>query len=110
MQWEGDCAFIDETLAAFIDWISNREHSGQFTDIDKESKWAYCDYTYIKHLLDKVNKDGMQIKDVIDWSYFGFNDDEGEDCALWIGSSGAHTVCHQDAYGYNVVMQVCKLK
>lgn len=29
-----------------------------------------------------------------------------EESTVWIGSTGAHTPCHQDLYGINLVAQV----
>ncbi|XP_076480177.1 HSPB1 associated protein 1 isoform X4 [Bombus vancouverensis nearcticus] len=33
-------------------------------------------------------------------------DKTGDDSTLWIGSKGAHTNCHQDSYGCNLVAQI----
>ena len=106
VQWEGDCEFIYETVSCYKNWLSGHvEASGELSRVDKNVQWVYCDYTYMKHLLNDVEGD-MQLKDVVDWSQYGFEDEEGEDCALWMGSAGSHTVCHQDSYGFNVVLQV----
>lgn len=40
------------------------------------------------------------------WADFGFEGRDGGESTLWIGSEGANTPCHQDAYGYNLVLQV----
>ncbi|XP_023339562.1 HSPB1-associated protein 1 isoform X2 [Eurytemora carolleeae] len=37
-------------------------------------------------------------------------DRDGMDSTLWIGSQGAHTPCHQDSYGYNLVCQLVGTK
>lgn len=36
----------------------------------------------------------------------GFPERGVEDSTLWIGSSGAHTPCHLDTYGCNIIAQV----
>lgn len=102
VQWEGDCQFIYETLSSFRNWCNNAEDGsccGEFARVDSATHWVYCDYTYLHNIT-------ANIKDVVDWSQYGFGSDEGADCALWMGTSGAHTVCHQDTYGFNVVLQV----
>lgn len=40
------------------------------------------------------------------WSDFGFPGRNGRESTLWIGSLGAHTPCHLDTYGCNLVFQV----
>lgn len=40
------------------------------------------------------------------WSDFGFPGRNGQESTLWIGSLGAHTPCHLDTYGCNLVLQV----
>uniref|UniRef100_A0A182MJV4 JmjC domain-containing protein n=1 Tax=Anopheles culicifacies TaxID=139723 RepID=A0A182MJV4_9DIPT len=41
----------------------------------------------------------------INFAYFGFPEVE-EDITFWIGSAQAHTPCHYDTYGCNIVVQV----
>ena len=40
------------------------------------------------------------------WDAVGFPENGAASSTLWIGSSGAHTPCHADTYGCNVVVQV----
>lgn len=42
----------------------------------------------------------------VKWAEFGFGGRDGRESTLWIGTEGANTPCHQDAYGYNLVLQV----
>lgn len=42
----------------------------------------------------------------VKWAEFGFGGRDGQESTLWIGTEGANTPCHQDAYGYNLVLQV----
>ena len=40
------------------------------------------------------------------WKHFGFPERGGSDSTIWIGNDGAHTPCHLDTYGCNLVAQV----
>lgn len=42
----------------------------------------------------------------ITWKKLGYESLGAKDSTLWIGSTGAHTPCHQDLYGINLVAQV----
>ena len=42
----------------------------------------------------------------IDWSPFGFSGRGAEQSTLWLGTAGAHTLCHRDTYGLNLVTQL----
>ena len=85
-------------------WIQEKEDCGPFVLYDSETHWVYADYMYAKFLFDSTLN--YNVFDEVKWSNFGFSEDEGQDMALWIGSTGAHTVCHYDTYGYNLVIQV----
>ena len=80
---------------------------GMFAPYDWKMFWAYADYMYVKDLFASVLD--YDVYDEIKWSNLGFADEEGKDMAIWIGSKGAHTVCHYDTYGYNLVAQVNKV-
>lgn len=71
-----------------------------YQDLDKRNEWAYFDYKYMAEIFPK------EILDTFDWSFTGLTGRGGADTTLWIGSRGAHTPCHQDSYGYNVVAQL----
>jgi len=43
---------------------------------------------------------------MVDWSVFGFNGRDGAQSTFWLGSQGAHSVCHYDTYGCNLVAQL----
>ncbi|CAF1010578.1 unnamed protein product, partial [Brachionus calyciflorus] len=83
-------------LKEFIEW------SGDFSDYDRESHWAYADYKHMIELPIDFN--------CIDWSNFGFKNRNAKDSTLWIGSKGAYTPCHYDTYGYNLVYQIHGVK
>ena len=61
--------------------------------------WVYSDYNY----LSKLCAEAPELVDNVDWSILGFGDQSSQDSALWMGSVGAFTPCHQDTYGFNIV-------
>lgn len=67
---------------------------------DKATKcWASYGYKSI-NILPRACTDGISFAD------FGFKDIESEDITFWLGSKDAHTPCHYDTYGCNIVVQV----
>ena len=62
--------------------------------------WHYFDYKHVKEWF----QDKPNIMKSFDWKYFQL-DYDGSDSTMWIGSKGAHTNCHQDTYGCNLVAQ-----
>ncbi|XP_046397206.1 HSPB1-associated protein 1 [Ischnura elegans] len=93
--WERNCPVEYMTLKEFIEWESSYE--GQM-----RSKWMYYDY---KHMYEWF-KDDEEFLKAIDWGCLGFYGRNGRDSTLWIGSHGAHTPCHADTYGFNLVAQL----
>ncbi|CAH0550028.1 unnamed protein product [Brassicogethes aeneus] len=65
-------------------------------------KWLYFDYKYLKDWLSNVE----ELKNEISWEAFGFPELNFEHSTLWIGSKGAHTPCHKDTYGSNIIFQI----
>ena len=47
-----------------------------------------------------------EVLQLFDWGVFGLEGRDGGDSTLWIGTAGAGTPCHQDSYGYNLVVQL----
>ncbi|XP_013001834.2 HSPB1-associated protein 1 isoform X2 [Cavia porcellus] len=102
-QFETMCSYVDATLEEFLTWNCDQSNSfGPFRDYDHSKFWAYADYKYFVNLFED-NSDVFQ--DVL-WSDFGFPGRNGQESTLWIGSLGAHTPCHLDTYGCNLVFQV----
>ncbi|XP_064350662.1 HSPB1-associated protein 1 isoform X2 [Camelus dromedarius] len=102
-QFETTCSYVEATLEEFLTWNCDQSSiSGPFRDYDHSKFWAYADYKYFVNLFeDKTDV----FQDVI-WSDFGFPGRNGRESTLWIGSMGAHTPCHLDSYGCNLVFQV----
>ncbi|XP_007942119.1 HSPB1-associated protein 1 [Orycteropus afer afer] len=102
-QFETSCSYVEATLEEFLIWNCGQSSgSGPFQDYDHSQFWAYADYKYFVSLFE--NKTDI-FQDVI-WSDFGFPGRNGRESTLWIGSLGAHTPCHLDSYGCNLVFQV----
>lgn len=80
------------TLAEFLKTVQS--------NVNPE-KWYYFDYKYMHEWF----KDKPEIMSSMNWSKFGFNK-TGEESTIWIGSKGAHTNCHQDSYGCNLIAQI----
>uniref|UniRef100_A0A8C2LQI9 HSPB1-associated protein 1 n=1 Tax=Cricetulus griseus TaxID=10029 RepID=A0A8C2LQI9_CRIGR len=102
-QFETACSYVDATLEEFLTWNCDQSSvSGPFKDYDHSKFWAYADYKYFVNLFeDKTN-----VFQEVMWSDFGFPGRNGQESTLWIGSLGAHTPCHLDSYGCNLVFQV----
>jgi len=68
-----------------------------------EHSWAYFDY---KYMCTEVDPDFLSL---FSWETFGVSN-SGFDSTLWVGTEGAHTPCHQDTYGENLVAQLAGSK
>ncbi|XP_032486666.1 HSPB1-associated protein 1 isoform X1 [Phocoena sinus] len=102
-QFETTCSYVEATLEEFLTWNCDRSSiSGPFRDYDHSKFWAYADYKYFVSLFE----DKTDIFQDVMWSDFGFPGRNGQESTLWIGSMGAHTPCHLDTYGCNLVFQV----
>ncbi|CAK9822335.1 HSPB1-associated protein 1 [Anthophora retusa] len=91
-QWEVNCSTVLMTLSEFIQHIEHHKN---------DKKWYYFDYKYMQEWF----KNKLEIINSVNWRRFGFNK-TGDDSTVWIGSEGAHTNCHQDSYGCNLVAQI----
>ncbi|XP_031219639.1 HSPB1-associated protein 1 [Mastomys coucha] len=102
-QFETECSYVDATLEEFLTWNCDQSrNSGPFKDYDHSKFWAYADYKYFVTLFE----DKTDVFQEVVWSDFGFPGRNGQESTLWIGSLGAHTPCHLDSYGCNLVFQV----
>jgi len=66
--------------------------------------WAYFDYKYMATEIEPAYLTAFS------WAKFGYPDRAGSDSTLWVGTEGAHTPCHQDTYGENLVAQLVGTK
>ncbi|GAB1868354.1 HSPB1-associated protein 1 [Camponotus japonicus] len=86
--------------------LTLQEFSIATGDMTKEryDKWLYCDYKHMMEFSDKP-----EIIESLNWLKFGVDEEFGKNglhSTIWIGSKGAHTDCHWDTYGYNLVAQI----
>lgn len=91
----------------------------KYQDDDKTISCLYFDYKYMNEYFDKF-PEILQVNNLVKvmqriyfyrlqdvtWADFGYPDKTGETSTIWIGSRGAHTPCHIDTYGCNLVAQV----
>lgn len=89
--WESKCLHESHSFSDIINMSKDIENSGN---------WLYFDYKHIGETVDE------NIFKSISWKKFGYENLGPKDSTLWIGSIGAHTPCHQDLYGINLVAQV----
>ncbi|XP_058792289.1 HSPB1-associated protein 1 isoform X2 [Phymastichus coffea] len=90
-QWEVNTEIEHKTMEEFLrDTTRNCD----------SSKWFYFDYKY----MNKWFNDKPEILESFNWQQFGL-DLGSSDSTIWVGSKGAHTNCHQDTYGCNLVAQ-----
>ncbi|XP_037381337.1 HSPB1-associated protein 1 isoform X2 [Talpa occidentalis] len=102
-QFENACSYVEATLEEFLTWNCDQSSiSGPLRDYNHSNFWAYADYKYCVSLFE----DKTDIFQDVIWSDFGFPGRNGQESTLWIGSFGAHTPCHLDSYGCNLVFQV----
>ncbi|XP_074033062.1 HSPB1 associated protein 1 [Leptinotarsa decemlineata] len=90
-QWERKSKLFNETFDFFIE-----------QSLTNSTEWFYFDYKYLNDCLKEVN----DLRNEIHWDPLGFPEIKSEDCTIWIGSKGAHTPCHYDSYGCNLVYQI----
>ncbi|KAL0269472.1 UNVERIFIED_CONTAM: hypothetical protein PYX00_007187 [Menopon gallinae] len=91
--WEQLCEKENMPISEFFN-ISKTEDTNEF--------WLYYDYKYTKDVFPE-NSDVIQ---AIKWTDLGLTELSGKDSTLWIGNKGAHTPCHMDTYGCNLVAQI----
>ncbi|KAI8517853.1 HSPB1-associated protein 1 [Branchiostoma belcheri] len=109
--WETDCEYIDASLHQFCLWLDpdspdppedNSTDSNPLQSYNPANTWAYLDYKYMAELF----SDQPDILEAVRWADFGFPGRSGVESTIWVGSAGAHTPCHYDTYGCNLVLQV----
>ncbi|CAM1321543.1 HSPBAP1 (predicted) [Pycnogonum litorale] len=112
--WEKSCRHVDGSLSDFVRWSEDGRHRHHqvkskesklgietLTDYSRDDCWCYADYVRLSETFEDPH-----ILQVVDWSPLGFSGRHGGQSTIWIGSGGAHTPCHQDSYGYNLVAQL----
>lgn len=91
-QWERQCCIETMTFSEFVEKTNSN---------NEKNRWYYFDYKYMHEWM----KEKPDLLTSLNWYRFGIEKD-GHDSTLWIGNKGAHTNCHFDSYGCNLVAQV----
>lgn len=103
--WEGQCERLDNIpLGDFCLWLCGKEVSS--IPYLKEQWWGYCSYQHFEALFEDMedcNRSSANFLDLLKEE--NANAVTGAP-TFWLGSKGARTPCHQDAYGYNIVAQI----
>ncbi|XP_067144516.1 HSPB1-associated protein 1 [Centruroides vittatus] len=101
--WEGEADYITSTINGFLTWLNDsNEEVNLFSCFKRSEFWCYSSYNYMAKTFQSI----PTIIHDVDWSSFGFPGRCGHQSTWWIGSEGAHTPCHQDTYGCNLVAQL----
>ena len=74
--------------------------AGVLGELDPSENFLYFDYKYMKDMF------AESVLASVDWSCAGFPHVSGSESTFWFGSAGAHTPCHYDTYGVNLVAQL----
>ncbi|XP_050500193.1 HSPB1-associated protein 1 [Diabrotica virgifera virgifera] len=90
-QWERKTKLLKGDFEYFLNHAQNNT-----------KEWLYFDYKQLNTWF----KDNQSIRQELEWDPLGFPNIKPEDCTIWIGSKGAHTSCHMDCYGFNLVYQI----
>ncbi|XP_022190492.2 HSPB1-associated protein 1 homolog isoform X3 [Nilaparvata lugens] len=91
-QWEGSCKMLNYSVEEFL----------SITENQGKQDWLYFDYKYMHEWF----KNHPTILESVSWARLGFTELKGIDSTMWLGSKGAHTPCHKDSYGLNLVAQL----
>lgn len=83
-------------------WTKTKMKMSEFLENYKlndvlRNNWASYSYK-------RLNDSPIECSKGIEFSDLGF--DNIEDLTFWLGSKGAHTTCHYDTYGSNIVVQI----
>ncbi|GFG32651.1 hypothetical protein Cfor_12761 [Coptotermes formosanus] len=101
-QWEALCKKIYLTMEEFVKLEMSDAKKEETTSGDSSSRWMYFDYKYLNEWF----PDQHSLLQTVTWKKFGFPERGGSVSTIWIGNDGAHTPCHLDTYGCNLVAQV----
>ena len=103
--WEGDCLHVGVTLGDFCAWLSGASSCARLAAFPRATYVGYADYQDMVRLF----ADAPGALAEVDWASLGVARDgahPGAHSTLWLGSAGAHTPCHYDTYGSNLVAEL----
>lgn len=106
-QWEGQCGEVECTYSQLVSWSTNSNETDQppsLNGLQPGKHFLYYGYKYMKDIF------SAEVCRMIDWKPFGHPERSGTESTFWLGTAGAHTPCHYDTYGCNLVAQLSGLK
>ncbi|XP_043235602.1 HSPB1-associated protein 1 homolog isoform X4 [Amphibalanus amphitrite] len=111
-QWETENVTVSATVRQLLDWAAGRpgkrrlsqDEPSPLASYRPHTHWAYYAYKHIPQEFGDSPYAAAKLG--IDWSMFGFPGRGAEQSTLWLGTPGAHTLCHRDTYGLNLVTQL----
>jgi HSPB1-associated protein 1 len=105
-QWERQSDNIKCTYEELIKWSENcgGGNNVELSGLETSKRFLYYGYKYMKDIFD------LEVLQMIDWKAFGYPERNGADSTFWLGTAGAHTPCHYDTYGFNLVAQLAGRK
>lgn len=103
--WEGLCDRVDDVpLGEFCAWLAGE--TSELSRFPRRSFWGYCAYQHFERLFSDLEETNRSAADFAKLLPDGLAPSTLGAPTLWLGSEGACTPCHQDAYGSNLVAQL----
>lgn len=100
---ETECIQESVCLSDFVQWLGGSiKADNPLKKYDRSMFSCYLDYKYMQEIFTAK----PELLKEICWESVGLNGRDGAESTLWLGSEGAYTNCHYDAYGYNLVAQI----
>ena len=99
-QWEGRSGSIQCSYEELVKWTQGDKVGGELELLDPAKHFLYFGYKYMKDIFEN------DVLSMTDWTELGFPGRNGTESTFWLGTTGAHTPCHYDTYGCNLVAQV----
>ena len=103
--YEGECVYVPSSLRAFCAWLTGDGGDGDGGSLPARERFVgYADY---QDMVRSFPRDALK---AVDWSAMAGEARDGTHSTLWLGSEGAHTPTHYDAFGRNIVAQLAGTK
>lgn len=100
-QWETQSVSVQCTYCELLQWTENIAGGARdISTFDPKIHFLYFGYKHMKDVFDK------EVLGTIDWGHLGYPERNGNVSTFWLGTPGAHTPCHYDTYGCNLIAQI----
>ncbi|XP_021355177.1 uncharacterized protein LOC110451459 isoform X2 [Mizuhopecten yessoensis] len=100
---ETECIQESVSLSDFVQWLRGQvSGDNPLQKYDRNTFSCYLDYKYMQEIFTTK----PELLKAVCWESVGLEGRDGTASTLWMGSEGAYTNCHYDAYGYNLVAQI----